>query len=236
MLGESIRRRRHLDQDTRPPAGPAPRIRWERWILSGLASVALSFGAGYMVAAQVLFPPPEAPPDDANTVQVPELVGKELTAAQGQIEALGLAVGRVRWLPHPDEAAGTVLAQDPLPGQRLRGGSEVRLAVSSGRAQARVPDVIGLPFDAATQLAERMGFEVNRRMQTHAGPAGYVLDVQPRVGTERVLPASITLIVSTPPRVVLDSVTVPVETFETPTGPTIVPPPPGTGGNDGTGH
>ncbi len=235
MLGESIRRRRHLDQGSRPPAGPAPRVRWVRWILAGLASIALSFGAGYVIAAQVLFPAPEAPQEDVATVPVPRLTGKELTAAQGEVETLGLAVGRVRWLPHSDQPAGTVLAQDPLPGQRLRSGGEVRLAVSSGRAQARVPDVVGLPFDAATQLAERMGFEVNRRTETHAGPAGYVLDVQPRVGTERVLPASITLIVSTPPPVVLDSVRVPVESFDFSLDRAAVPTPPGTGANGAVG-
>lgn len=224
-----------MDHETRPPAGPRPRMRWERWVLSGLAAVALSFGAGYVVATQVIFPVPETTQEDAASVAVPRLIGKELTVAQGEVEALGLAVGRVRWLPHPEQPAGTVLAQDPLPGQRLRSGAEVRFAVSSGRAQARVPDVIGLPFDAATQIAQRMGFEVNRRTEQRTGPAGYVIDVQPRVGTERVLPASVTLIVSTPPPVVLDSVRVPVEDFDAPTAP-VVPTTPGPGGNGFTGR
>ncbi|HEX7118065.1 MAG TPA: PASTA domain-containing protein [Longimicrobiales bacterium] len=191
-----------------------PRLRWDRWILSGLAAIVLSFGTGYLVAAQVLFPAPDAPQEDATVVPVPGLTGKELTAAQGEIEALGLTVGSVRWLPHPNEPAGTVVAQDPLPEQRLRAGAEVRLSVSSGRAQVRVPDVVGLPYETAAQLAGRLGFEVNRRTQPEPGPAGYVLDVRPRPGTERVLPASITLIVRTPPPVVPDSIRVPVESFD----------------------
>ncbi len=210
MLGDSIRRRRrHLESAPPRPVGAAPRLRWSRWILSGLAAVLLSFGTGYVVAVQVLFPAPVEPVGDA--AAAPRLTGKELTDAQAQVEALGLAVGRVRWLPHPEESAGTVIAQDPLPGQRLRPGAEVRLAVSSGRAQTAVPDVVGLPYELAAQLGRRLGFEVNRRTEVASGPEGVVLRVEPRPGTERVLPASITLIVSTKPPSVPESVPPPAD-------------------------
>lgn len=226
-LGDSIRRRLKVNREPRRGGGSAAPLRWDRWILSGLAAVVLSFGTGYVLAVAVLFPAPEAPDEDATPV--PRLVGKELTAAQAAVEAAGLAVGGVLWLPHPDEPAGTVLAQDPLEGQRLRAGGEVRLAVSSGRAQATVPDVVGLPFETAAQLARRLGFDVNRVAEDRPGPEGIVLEVTPAPGTERVLPAAITLTVSAAPP------PPPPDSGSPPAGvDTSAPPPAGSGGTGGT--
>ncbi|HEX6938733.1 MAG TPA: PASTA domain-containing protein [Longimicrobiales bacterium] len=237
MLGDSIRRHLRMTRGAPRLVDPTARMRWERWVLSGFIAVLLSFGAGYLIAAQVLFPAPEAPSEDATVIPVPRLLGKELTMAQEEIEALGLTVGGVRWLPHPEAPAGTIIAQDPLPDQRLRAGGEVRLAISSGRAQARVPDVVGLPYEAAARLAEGLGFDVNRRAQPETGvPAGYVLDVHPRPGTERVLPASITLVVSAKPAVVPNSVQTPGPSFDVPLDTPIVPRTTGAAASGGSGN
>lgn len=198
MLGDSLRRSRKLDRKPqRPAARSAPSLRWSRWLLAGLIALVVSFGVGYGVAVWALFPVPDVATGDATPM--PRLVGLELTEAQQRIEALGLAVGGITWLPHSRESAGRVIAQAPLPDQQLMPGGEVRLAVSSGRAQAMVPDIIGLPYATAEELARRLGFEVNRVTETAPGPEGLVLRIMPRPGTERVLPSSLTLVVSESP-------------------------------------
>lgn len=219
MLGETIRRRRKLDPAPALPRRSTPGLRWSRWIPAGLGAVLLSFGIGYAIAVWAIFPAPDVAAE--NATPLPRLTGRELTQVQSEIEALGLTVGGVMWLPHPMEPAGHVIAQDPLPGQQLRQGGEVRLAVSSGRAQAKVPDVVGLPYSTAEQLARRLGFEVNRVIEMNPGPAGLVVRVMPQPGTERVLPTAITLVVSEPPpepvQVDVDRIELEADPFSIPT-------------------
>jgi serine/threonine-protein kinase len=99
-------------------------------------------------------------------------------------------------LPHLIEPAGTVTAQSPLPGQRLHAGASVQVAISTGRPQLPVPDLIGLPYTVAAPLAEGFGFTINRREEPDDGATGVVLRIEPRQGTMRELPATITMVVS----------------------------------------
>ncbi|HEX7052078.1 MAG TPA: PASTA domain-containing protein [Longimicrobiales bacterium] len=196
MLGDSIRRRHRLPRQ-RGPAPTAPTLRWSRWILGTILALPLCFGVGYAFAVFIVFPVPEETGGD--TVAVPRLIGDDRTEAETALKAAGLVLGEVMSLPHRREPTGTVLAQAPLPGQRLRPGSAVRLAVSSGRQRVVVPDVVGLPVAEATAFAERIGFTVNRREEEAPGRAGMVLGIRPPPGTAHDLPAAITLIVSVPP-------------------------------------
>lgn len=172
------------------------RLRWSRWLLATLLLLPLSFGGGYAVAALVLFPVPEL--DTGDLVAVPRLTGQPLSAVAAELEALGLTLGAATELPHLTEPAGTVTAQSPLPGQRLHLGASVRIAVSTGRPQLPVPDLVGLPYQLAASLAEGLGFTVNRREEPGSGAAGIVVGIEPALGTLRELPATIMLIVSAP--------------------------------------
>jgi len=206
MLGDSIRRRRGdrlgwlNKRRTGGPEAPRPPLAARtvlNWMLAGLAAILLSFGTGYALAVQVLFPAPDY--RSGAEVPVPRLIGRELGDAEREIEAAGLQLGEVTRLPHPSKRAGEVLAQTPLPEQQLPPGGEVRLAISAGPARATVPDVVGLPADDAAGLAHRMGFEVNRRTEVAPSAVGRVIRVVPAPGTEQVLPASVTLFVGTEP-------------------------------------
>lgn len=198
MLGESIRRRR--GQDRRPKSsgqGPQRSLPWKRWLLATLLILPLAFGTGYAVAALILFPVTAEAADEL--VAVPQLVGRERAAAEQELQALGLTISEATELPHPFEPAGRVTAQSPLPGQRLYPGAAVQLAVSTGRPQLSVPDLIGLPYRDAATLAENLGFTVNRREETGAGAVDVVLRIEPAPGTTRELPATIVLVVTAPP-------------------------------------
>jgi serine/threonine-protein kinase len=63
-------------------------------------------------------------------VAVPTLQGQTVENATSQLASVGL-VARVVRVASP-EKAGTVIAQDPAPGQKVKSGSAVRINVSTG--------------------------------------------------------------------------------------------------------
>lgn len=153
----------------------------------------LGFGVGYVVSMYFLFPSPEILGD---VVEVPDLVGLSTDAAERELAAIGLGLGEAVDIPNATHEVGTVVAQSPIAGQRLPPGAEVQLALSQGTPRAFVPDLVGLPAERAASLARRAGFEVRTRDELSTGPPGRVLRVDPRPGTEIVLPAEIVVVVS----------------------------------------
>jgi len=202
MMGDSIRRRtgrgarrgqrKQARAHTRARAGE-PSLDLKRWVLAGLGGALLAFVFGWLLATQVLFPKPALARDE---VAVPDLTGLDLEEARAELASLRLEVGTIRELTHPNADRGAVVAQDPIGGQRLRPGAEVRLAVSEGRPRVTVPDLAGVPVDEAMELARRVGFETERAEEPSVEPAGRVLRTRPPAGQQIELPARLTIVVS----------------------------------------
>ncbi|HUF13029.1 MAG TPA: PASTA domain-containing protein [Longimicrobiales bacterium] len=205
-MGDSIRRRRGRGGASRGDAaagtGGAPwsgrgssrrPMRWSRWIPGGLLAIALAFGLGWLIAVTVLFPKPALARDE---VAVPDLSGLTLDEAAAELAPMRLRPGDIRELVHPTAPDGEVVAQDPLPGQWLRPGAAVRLALSQGRARVTVPDLAGMPAEAAIALAQRIGFETLREDEPTLEAAGRVLRTRPAAGTQAELPADLIVVVS----------------------------------------
>lgn len=153
-----------------------------------------SFVVGYLLSTQLLFPRPETAGAGIST---PSLYGESREAAERAIRKAGLQVGDVSELASLDTEPGQVLAQDPIPGQQLRRGGVVSLAVSGGRPELMVPPVRGMPVETARELLEGLGFEVAvQRGGGDGSREGLVLSTQPTTGTARALPAVVTLQVS----------------------------------------
>lgn len=165
--------------------------------MATLITLPLCFGTGYAVAALVLFPPAEQAVDELITT--PRLTGRAVEEVERELRELGLTIEDRTEIPHPFESAGTVVAQSPIPGQRLLPGAGVRLAVSMGRPQLPVPDLVGLPYRNAAAVAEELGFTVNRREEQGTGTVGVVTRIEPAPGTTRQLPATIVLVVTAEP-------------------------------------
>ena len=200
QMGDSIRRRRGRgarggrgEQPATRTRADAPSLDWKRWILWGVGGAALAFVLGWVVATQILFPKPALARDE---VAVPDLTGLSLTEAREQLAEARLEIGPVREMVHPTERRGVVVAQDPVEGQTLRPGSEVGVAVSQGRARVTVPDLVGMPADAALELARRVGFEPERVDEPTVEEAGTVLRTEPAAGDQAELPARLVLVVS----------------------------------------
>lgn len=225
MLGDSVRRRNPSPRP-RGASDPPPerrRLRWKLWAPLLAAAATLPFLIGYLFAVYVLFPPPEVVGEG---IAVPALRGSTEAEARQALAAAGLGAMAVTRLPHPDVPEGEVVAQSPLPGQQLRAGSPIRVAVSSGVARVLVPDVVGFHVDRARGLLERLGFTVQRIDMESAEPAGRVLTVEPGAGSRLALPAEVAVTVSTGPPLVppdtlgigADTGTVRIDTLAHPPG------------------
>ncbi|HWH13760.1 MAG TPA: PASTA domain-containing protein, partial [Miltoncostaeaceae bacterium] len=134
----------------------------------------------------------------AEPVQVPNLVGDSLSTARAELEAAGLEVGDLsdRSSERPE---GTVLEQDPRPGQRVERGSRVNLVVAAGPELVSVPNVIGSSLDKAQSSLEGAGFDVTTVSAPSNSPAGTVVDQSPPAGAQVEAGATITLTVSDGP-------------------------------------
>lgn len=168
---------------------------WLRWLVLALAVLLVSYGTGYLLSMFVLFPRPETA---GAGIAVPELAGRSIADAESAIQDAGLVVGEVRGLKSMTADSGQVLAQDPVPGQQLLPGATVSLGVSTGPPELQVPPVVGLRQDAARDLLEAVGFDVEvQQTRSTTSPAGVVTRAEPPAGTPLELPATITLVVST---------------------------------------
>jgi len=192
MLGESLRRRQPARRERRPrPSGR----RYSRafWLLGVPAALLLPFAIGYVLTVFVFFPPQRVA---AVGIPVPSLYGLTVVQAEQALARAGLGSLEFSQLPSPTAPEGEVLAQSPLPGQQLRSGVDVRVAISSGPVQVRVPDVLGQLGDRAEERLGRFGFSVARVDSESAVDSGRVFAVDPQVGTDTRLPALVTIHVS----------------------------------------
>ena len=116
--------------------------------------------------------------------------------------------GAVIEIAHPTALPGIIVAQSPLPGQQLRSGGEVRLAVSGGLPKVQVPDVIGFEVARAIAVLEQLGLTADQETETSNRAVGTVLGISPEPGQHQPVPARVLLTVSAgPPAVAPDATT-----------------------------
>ena len=96
-------------------------------------------------------------------VQIPDLVGKEQSQAQSEVEALNLefVVGGENY--NKDVPAGCIISQDPIYMENylIKEGTTITVIVSKGRNLVIVPKVVGLTRDEAVTNLEELGLLVN---------------------------------------------------------------------------
>jgi eukaryotic-like serine/threonine-protein kinase len=131
-------------------------------------------------------------------VQVPNVVGQDVTAAVAALAQLGLnpKIHRIYSGEQPD----TVTAQQPHAGDRVTKNSDVRINVSRGAKPVPVPDVTGQPYANAKSALEGQGFVVGRvDVQSDQAAQGVVIAEDPTQGTPVPKGSKITLSVSKGP-------------------------------------
>jgi eukaryotic-like serine/threonine-protein kinase len=131
------------------------------------------------------------------TSTVPSLIGLREPEAQSEAQARGYDVKTVRRAA--SSQAGTVVDQGPEPGVRLQKGAQIMLVVSSGQAQASVPDVTGLKVDAARRVLTTAGLTPKTEVVQSDKPAGLVISQDPQAGQKAAKNAEVLLSVSKGP-------------------------------------
>lgn len=138
---------------------------------------------------------------------VPDVLGLARTAAGAALSAARLTLGTVTEEYSDTVPADHVIAQDPVPGAQLPASAAVNLTISLGIEPVPVPDVTGLPREAAEAALVaarlRMGGVLFRDSCTVA--PGAVISQDPAAGGTAPKGSAVNLVVSLGPKTVVIS-------------------------------
>ncbi len=119
-------------------------------------------------------------------IEVPVVIGDALQAAQVNLTAAGLTVGRTISIYSRQGVPGTVVAQQPAEGARVERDDAVDLFVTlENRSETfLMPDLVNHDYDDVRRYFERRGFRLGRvSYETYDGVApGTVLRQYPLAG------------------------------------------------------
>lgn len=194
---------------TSPSAGAQPpRTRTARatvWmashkVLTGIAILVLA--ATIANASGTDIAPPKASGSTAPTGPtgsdavpvVPDLEGLSLDAAQASLAAADIVVEVEVKEEYSKAESGTVFKVTPGVGIELESGDTVTLFIAL--AYPTVPRVVGKKVAAAIAALREAGFRVDVKKKISALPAGTVLKVSPRAGTELLPGQTVTLVIA----------------------------------------
>lgn len=119
-----------------------------------------------------------------HTITVPDVRGKELTAAINQIRNSGLDIKVARQEHHPTVPQNYIISQDPAPGERVKSGRNVMVVVSLGSEEVTVPTLTDKVFRLAEVTLQESGLELGEvaRVNTPSPPETVILQ-SPAQGT-----------------------------------------------------
>ncbi len=86
---------------------------------------------------------------DKQMVEVPKLVGLNITNAQAMLESFNLKLGNISPVENSDKPEGTVIAQNPMDGTQLLEGSTVDLNVSRGGSGASTSRILTISLPSS---------------------------------------------------------------------------------------
>jgi len=179
-------------RESEETAGPLPLLRRDHhprvvWTAFGIVAAVLALVTGLLVHALL--------GDPSDLIKPPTVVGLGQQDAIRQLSAVGLHVDKVTGTfdTHP---VGTVIAQSPDKNFFVRRGGSVDLTVSRGLEMTTVPAVLGLAVDEASADLSAAKLVVKTVNRDGNYPAGQVLDVLPRPGTQLAARQTVTLVVA----------------------------------------
>jgi len=114
-------------------------------------------------------------------VRIPSVRSQSRAQAERALKDAGLKVSIGR---RASEAVreGRAVATTPAAGEEVERGTRVRLLLSSGPPQVRVPDVVGLTRETAEARLTRLGLDPAVRTEDSDAPVGEVLSQDPGEG------------------------------------------------------
>jgi len=160
------------------------------WILS-LSAVAIAV-LGALAIGRFIFGG-----TSASLVNVPNLDGLTLEEATESLAEFELRLG-AQTPEISDREPGTVIAQQPAPGESIEQGQAVNVTISTGREQATVPQLIGLTsLDAVRTALSDANLQLGDITEEDSNqPAGYVLAQDPAEGAQLAAGSAVAVVVS----------------------------------------
>ncbi len=177
-------------------------MNWRGWSRRSIPYLVVGVG-GFLLAYVIIFLfafRSDVIPDDAI---VPNVVGQLYEEGATTIEQAGFYAQQGEQRISKTAPKGAILQQDPPGGSRQRKGTEIVLAISLGKKEAVVPQIIGLTPQQARLAVENAGFQVGRSVELPSDyPRGTVFQVEPPPGTQVDLPAEVNFTISAGPATV----------------------------------
>lgn len=132
-------------------------------------------------------------------VTVPFVVGENVNTATANLRAAGLSVTTQQ--VSSNEAAGTVVSQNPGGGSTVPRGSNVTINVSQGQNEVRVPEVIGLTVSQAADRLNAQGLQLGNVTNESSStvPNGQIISSNPSSGVLVPANSTVSVVVSTGP-------------------------------------
>jgi eukaryotic-like serine/threonine-protein kinase len=127
---------------------------------------------------------------------LPSLVGKTVDEARATLATLNLTATDPATEVESDQPVGTVIDQDPKPGE-VEAGAKVKLTVSKGKSQVKVPNVALYDQVLATTTLRDAGFVVtSETVPNDSVQAGQIVGTDPPTDTLLDKGAKVKLIIS----------------------------------------
>ncbi|GAA0478430.1 serine/threonine protein kinase [Paractinoplanes deccanensis] len=133
---------------------------------------------------------------------VPDLAGLELTAAQGELEQMGLKIKKGGHQYSDTIPEGAVISSDPKSGTELKRGDTVTVVTSDGKAPIQVPELVGKNINDVRNELAGLGLQAQERYKDSDQPADTVIAQTPKPGTGAARDDVVTLDVSKGPPLV----------------------------------
>jgi beta-lactam-binding protein with PASTA domain/tRNA A-37 threonylcarbamoyl transferase component Bud32 len=154
---------------------PPKRRRWAPWLLVLLLLAAAGI-AGWYVFTKIQDQLAAAQP-----VSVPNVVGIRELKAKAKIEEAGLEP-KIERSASAEFDKGIVMDQKPDAGTRIQKGDQVTIVVSTGVAQAVVPDVVGMDYADAVDALDEVNLDASKREVFSTKRASRVIGQDPPAG------------------------------------------------------
>jgi eukaryotic-like serine/threonine-protein kinase len=132
-------------------------------------------------------------------VEVPDLSGMTQDEAAAALDAAHLSLGAVDSQPS-DQPEGTVVSQNPTPGEKVDRNSRVDVVLSAGPENVTVPDVVCESLGKAESDLDKAGFHVTisgTQFNFECPKSGRVAAQDPPGGSSAASGSTVTLIEST---------------------------------------
>ncbi|MGM0597355.1 MAG: PASTA domain-containing protein [Myxococcota bacterium] len=118
--------------------------------------------------------------EEKKPVEVPSVVGLKPENAKMVLKQRDFLMTVKSHIPHKEHPKGIIAKQEPLPGSMLKNGETVKVLISSGVPQVKVPSLVGKMFDDVKGSLKSKKFEITTEQRLDEnGKEGQILSQKP---------------------------------------------------------